>query len=435
MRTTLLAALLSVPLCAQDLVPKGIDDKRPVLIRGALIHTVTRGTILGGTLWFQKGIIRGVHGPGEDPSLPGDGDAREVDATNLHVYPGLIAAHSSLGLQEIGMVRQSVDLDEQGDLTPEALAAVAINPDSAAIPVTRSNGVLAAAVFPQGGLMPGRCSLIRLDGWTNGDLAIVRDAGLVVSWPSKRTPRRGPPAARGRDGLAESEGRDRIAETLASARAWAAARAADESVPTDIRYEAMMPSIRGEKPTFFLADDQEQIESAVRFAADEGLRAVIVGGRESLACSALLTRHDVPVVLDGTHRLPSHEDSSCREPFELPSMLQSAGVRFCLASGQPFYNERNLPYAAATAVAFGLDRQTAIEAMTIRAAEILGAGDRLGSLEAGKEATLFIADGSPLELTTRIRMAFVAGREIDLRNKQTALAEKYRARYRDSGRR
>lgn len=432
----LIGLALTALLPAQDLVPKAAPETRPVLIRGAVIHTVTHGTILGGQLWFQDGVIRGVVAAGEAPGLPAGVEPLVIDGTDLHVYPGLIAARTALGLQEMGMVRQSVDLSEVGELTPEAMAMVAINPDAAALPVTRSNGVLAAAVFPAGGLLPGRVAVIQLDGWSNDDLAVSADAGLVIAWPAmpsgephgRRGRQSGPDAA-----TAARLARQRLDDAFAAAAGWVGAISADAKVGIDLRWQAMAPAVRGEKPVFMLANDAEQIESAVIWAASRHLRAVIVGGEGSLACADLLVRHQVPVIVDGTHRLPRSDDSPYSEPFELPARLHEAGVRFCLASGEQFYNERNLPYAAATAVAFGLDRQTALESITSAAADILGVGARLGSIEVGKDATLFLADGSPLELTTRIDRAFVRGRQIDLRNKQTELARKYREKYRQLG--
>ena len=181
---------------------------------------------------------------------------------------------------------------------------------------------------------------------------------------------------------------------------------------------------------FLLANTVEQIESAVLWAKRRSLKLVIVGGHEALACAELLKRHDVPVVLDGVHRMPSRDDAPYDEPFTLPRDLHAAGVRFCIATGDDFSNDRNLPYHAATAMAYGLPADVALASVTRLPAEILGVGDRLGTLEVGKDATLFVADGSPLELTTKIEMAWIGGRRIDLRNKQTELAKKYRARYR-----
>jgi imidazolonepropionase-like amidohydrolase len=191
-----------------------------------------------------------------------------------------------------------------------------------------------------------------------------------------------------------------------------------------------VPALRGEVPVFVLADEQEQIESAVLWATRRALRPVIVGGRAAADCATLLRERRVPVILDGVHVLPRREDSAYDEAFTLPARLAKLGLKFCIATGSDFSNDRNLPYHAATAAAFGLDPQQALAAITQDAAEILGVGDRLGSLAPGKDATIFVADGHPFELTTRIEAAFVRGRQIDLRNKQTELAKKYRERYR-----
>lgn len=336
------------------------------------------------------------------------------------------------------MVRQTVDVDEIGDLTPEALALTAVNPDTTAMPVARSNGVLAAAVFPRGGLLPGRASVIQLDGWTNAELAVRADAGPVVQWPQRshgedrrgrRGPRTEPGEAAADPAAAVEKARQRIDAAFADAKAWSAARTADPTLPLDVRHLALVPALRGEVPVFVLADELEQIESAVAWAIGRELRLVIVGGRDAFLCTSLLQRHDVPVVVGGTHKLPRRDDSAYSEAFELPALLSKAGVRFCIASGADFSQERNLPYQAATAIAFGLDPKEALAAITSRAAEILGVGDRLGALAVGKDATLFVCDGDPLELTTKIELGFVQGREIDLRSKHTELAKKYRARY------
>jgi imidazolonepropionase-like amidohydrolase len=434
----LLPLLLSGLAPTQDLLPKAAPQAAPVVLQNAVLHTIDGGVVLGGTLWFVDGTIRGVLAAGEPPKLPGGVAPRVLDLQGKHVFPGLISAVTSLGLIEIGAVAQTVDTDETGELTPEALALVAVNPDSTAIPVARSNGVLAAGVFPSGGLLPGRASVLQLDGWTNQELAVRPEAGPVVAWPAlpgERGPRRGP--RRATDGEAPADPvaatrqrRQRIDDAFAAARSWLDAWTADPQLGIDIRHQALVLALRREVPVFVLASDQEQIESAVRWAIERRLRPVIVGGEQADACAELLKQHDVPVIVQGVHRLPARDDLPVDEPFTLPARLATAGVRFCIATGSDFSNDRNLPYHAATAAAHGLGEARALAAITLEAARILGVDDRLGSLTVGKDATLFVADGHPFELTTTIERAFVQGREIDLRNKQTELAKKYRERYR-----
>ncbi len=437
MRILALLVLLATTALAQDLGKKAPPQREAIALVHATIHTVSGETHAPGYLLFDKGRIVEV-GAGSREFPEG---VRVVDGTGLHAYPGFIAANTQLGITEIGAVRASRDFNEVGGVTPEVRAAIAVNPDSTLLPVARSNGVLAAAVFPSGGTIPGRASVLRLEGWTWEEMALRDDAGLVVQWPLAR-PIRARWMSRSEEEQVEAmrKGLERIQEIFARAEAYRDARAADAALPVDIRLEAMLRVLPGRGgaspaplPVFFQAQEYDQIVSAVSFAAARGLRAVIVGGRDAPLCADLLKRHDVGVILQGTIVLPRRADSDYDEPFRLPARLQAAGVRWCLTSGEEPAHERNLPYSAALAVAHGLDRETAIRSITLSVAELLGVAGDLGSLEPGKSATLFLCDGDPLEIPTRVVRAFIEGREVDLSNKQTVLYEKYREKYRQAG--
>jgi imidazolonepropionase-like amidohydrolase len=419
-------------VAAQDLTHKAPPQKEPIVLVGGTVHPVSGPPIENGYVRFVQGRIVEI-GAGAIPKRAGIA----IDARGKHIYPGFIGAYTTLGLTEIGAVRATRDFDEVGDLTPEVRAAVAVNPDSTLIPVTRSNGVLTFATFPQGGAIPGRASLMRTDGWTWEDMAIRADAGLVVSWPRAR-----PAYMPWHEGRRAEEDREkrirknlvRLEEAFSQARGYLSAQAAGAvGLSTDIRWEAMRSALEKERPVFFLAQDYDAIVTAVDFAARHRLKAILVGGHDAWLCTDLLKRHDVGVIVRSLHRFPKRNDSAYDETYRLPAKLEAAGVRWCLASGQPASNERNLPYAAARAAAYGLPRETALKSVTLYAARVLGVADRLGSLEKGKSATLFVADGDPLEVTTNIEMAFVDGRRIDLTNKQTELYAKYRAKYRQLG--
>jgi imidazolonepropionase-like amidohydrolase len=220
---------------------------------------------------------------------------------------------------------------------------------------------------------------------------------------------------------------------LDRARSYLRARAAALDVPADLRFDAMQSALEGKTPVFVLADEWEQIESGIAFCVRNALRPVLVGGRDAPSCLEILQRHRVPVIVSATHRLPGFRDDGYDEPFRLPAVLEQAGIRWCLAGGDGFYNDRNLPYQAATAVAYGLPRDAAIKALTDGAAAILGVADRFGSLVVGKSATLFVTDGDPLEVTSRVELAFLDGRRIELHNKQLELGAKYREKYRQLG--
>jgi len=425
-----LLGCMSAAISAQDLTPKAGPQKMPTALVNATIHTVSGAVIELGFVLFDQGRITQI-GEGERMFAA---TIRQIDCKGQHVYPGLFSAQTQLGLREIGAVRASRDFAEVGQVTPEVRAAVAINPDSTLIPVARSNGILTAAVLPRGGLLPGRASVVRLEGWTWEEMAIDDDAGLVVNWPSVR-----PTANRRFDPSMEkqrNEIRDRlqrIRDTFEQARAYLATRAADDSTPVDLRWEGMRSVLEGKKPILVHAFDYDQIVSAVTFAAELKLRIVILGGRDAPLCADLMRKHKVPVILPGVFRWPKRRDQGYDHGYQLPQRLEAAGIDWCMTSGDRGAHERNLPYAAAMAVAHGLDKRIALESITLRPARILGLGKELGSIEEGKRATMIVTDGDPLEVTTHVLRAFIDGREVDLSNKQTELDKKYREKYRQLG--
>jgi len=419
-----LAALNSVA-GAQDLLPKAAPQARPVIIRGATLHVGNGEVLEGKNLLFDDGVITAVA-----ESFTPDG-AEVVDGAGKHVYPGFVLATSVLGLVEVESVDMTIDQREAGTYNPEVFAAVAVNPDSWWLPVARRNGVLVAGVFPQGGVIPGRVSAIQLDGWTWEDMALERHGGLSINWPFASAGRFG------RGGVSEDQALERVERIDAlfdATEAYLAARENDPAVKSDLRFEALAPIVRGESPVFIDASSRRQAEQAILWAKERGLDVRLVGGREVLQFTDVLKRHGVMVAIPGTHRLPGRRDRSHRVTYELPMRLEEAGVRWCLTMrAGDSANARNLAYEAAASIPHGLDEEAALRSITLSAAEFLGIDDRVGSLEKGKHATLFLSDGSPFDLTTKIERAWVGGRETVLLDKQTALYEKYREKYRQSG--
>lgn len=436
-----LVAALAPAASAQDLTRRPGPQDAPVAIVNATIHPVSGPTIPSGFILFDEGVISDIGPMGAGRAFIGT--VRQIDAKGKHVYPGLISPHTQVGLTEMSASRPSHDFNEVGDATPEVLAVIAVNPDSTFIPVTRANGVLFCGVFPTGGLIPGRASVIRLEGWTGEDMTVQKDAGLILEWPFMR-----PITAWWMDRSEDDQRKDiqknveRIRETFRTARAYLAQKDGPESgaTPTDLRWEAMRgvldkpaPPIGAARPPqtpiFISANDFDQITASVAWAIEEGLRPVILGGRDAALCADLLKKHDVPVIISSTLSMPKRDDSPADESFTLPSRLEAAGVRWCLASGEEPPHERNLPYAAALAAAHGLDQNAALRGITLETAKILGVADRVGSLEKGKEATLFVADGDILEVTSKVETLFVQGKQLAPTSKQSELAEKYREKY------
>ena len=424
------------PALAQDLTPTAPPQDRPIVIHGGTIHTMAGETFSPGYVVFEDGIIIAV---GEGDAFSVDEEAWQIDAQGLEIYPGFIAGPSTLGLQEIEAVRASDDYNEAGSVTPEVYAAVAVNPDSTLIPVARTGGVLTFVAAPTGGRVPGRMSVMRAEGWTSEDMTIERDAGLMMRWPNMR-----PVQAWWMDQSDEEQMKDRdeaiaaIDELFELATAYQAARAAnDPGQPIDLRLEAMLgvlPSAGGaQRPVILQAHEYDQIVGAVSWAVERGLKPIVFGGRDAPLAAALLNEHNIPVILAGTFRFPKRSDSPYDDAFTLPQRCEEAGLDWCLAHSNDPSNQRNLAFTAGLAVGYGLDPETALQAITIDIARTLGIDSELGSIEVGKRATLLITQGNPLEIRSAILAAFIDGRNIDLTNKQTKLYELYQERYRQLG--
>jgi len=403
----------------------GTPQKKPIAIKNATIHPVSGPVIAGGTIVFDKGKIVAL---GKEVAIPAD--AETIDAAGKQVDPGLFDGLTDLGLVEINSIRATIDGQEVGQLNPNVRALVAVNPDSEIIPVTRANGVLLALTAPYGGLMSGRSAVIQMDGWTYEDLALGGDAGLHIQWPQYGGGGRGRRGGAPPDEAGSSRAEQAIMQlhqALADARAYGAARKANPSTPRDARWESLQDVLAGKLPVIVHADDVRQMTAAVAFAQQEKLKLILAGGYDARACLPLLKKHDVPIIIGGTYRLPRRRGDAYDAAYELPAALHQAGIRYCIATQGRFgaSNVRNLPYHAAAAIGFGLPADEALKAITLYPAQILGVADRVGSLEAGKDATLFIADGDPLDTPTQVTAAWIRGRTVELNDRHKRLYHKY----------
>lgn len=418
---------LAIGVAASTQIPGAAQDG-PVALVGATVHTVSGDAIGNGTVLFADGVITAV---GTNVAIPAD--ALQIDVTGRHVYPGLIDGASVLGLSEVNAVRAGNDYNEVGDITPEARAEVAVNPDSEHFPVARANGITAALSMPAGGLVPGMAALLRLDGWTTEDLVIKAPAALVVNWPRMHVDRRA--SAKTTEQVQHRDQQIRqLLQTFAEARAWRRAHdASPGTTPVDLRSRALQPVLDGSVPVLVLVDDVRQVQAALDWAAREQVQLIVGGSGDIWRAGAELAARQVPVIYWNTYYLPRRADDPYDEAYSIPAKLHAAGVQFCLAhTGWPSF-ARYLPEEAGRAVAYGLPPKAALRAVTLTAAQIFGVDDRLGSIEVGKEATLLVTDGDLLELTTHVELEFIGGRAVDLSSRHTVLYDKYRTKYERMG--
>ena len=412
-------------------------QSKPLLVTGATLHTMSGVPIVNGRMLIDKGRIVAIGTVEEIPDTVG---ADVIAMNGKHIYPGLIAANSALGLVEVQAVRATIDTAEAGAFNPNARALVAVNADSELIPVARSNGILATLTAPltgPTGLIAGTSALIQTDGWTWETMGLIPEVGLHVSLPSMRfnpSLYSSLPAARLEEMQRLSTQRLKsLEEAFQQAAAYADAKAAEPALPIDVRWEAMRGAMRGERPVFIHADELPQIRHALQLAERFKLKLIIVGGYDAWRLADLLKTRNIPVILAGVHRLPLRRDDDIDAPFRLAAKLHAAGVKFAIArSGSAFdaATERSLPYEAATAVAYGLPREEAIKAITLYPAEIIGADRLIGSLQKGRLASFLVTDGDPLDIRTRVERIFIQGRELPLSDKHIKLNEKYQEKYR-----
>ena len=422
----------SVPgvLPAQERMPVPPQSQR-VALKGATIHTVTKGVIQNGTIIFEAGKITAV---GANIAIPAG--TKIVDVTGKHIYPGLIDAYSTVGIAEIGAVDMSNDVNEIGDFNPNVRTDVAVNAESRHIGTSRTQGVLTTLTTPGGGLISGMSSAMALEGWTWEEMSLESAAALNVNWPDPTVRRRGggggeaPGGQQGGNRTTYEQRVKQLKDYFAEARAYRDALAAGEKVRTDARYAAMIPALNREIPVVVSANGTSQINDAITWAKQENLRLIIRGGDDAIHVADRLKAENIPVILTSTMDAPNRAHEGYDAAYARAAKLHKAGVKFAISGGAGALYTDRLPYEAGVAVAFGLPEEEAIKAVTINAAEFMGLSDRLGSLEPGKQATLLITTGTPIDTRSNILQAYIQGREIDMNDIQKHFFEKYMTKLR-----
>lgn len=417
---------------AQSVILNNPGGGRTFAIRNATIYPVTSAPINGGTLVIENGRIAAV---GTNVNVPAN--ATVIDGTGLSVYPGMIDSGTSIGLTEVSSVAGTRDIQETGDLNPNAKTAVALNPHSNVIPVTRINGITTVLTEPAGGLISGQSALIQMSGWTPREMVLESPAGMHINFPAIRT---GSSSGQPQDEEAEKKAKkqynsqiDKLRDTFRDAVAYGKALEAAGKNPSsprpdeDLILRALVPVVRGEVPLIIHANLAADIRAAIRFSEETGLRMILSGGQEVQQVTSELRAKNIPVLLGPIWTLPGKEDDPYDMLYANAAALHQAGVKFSIRTGGA-HNARHLPYQAAASAAFGLPKEEALRAVTINPAEIFGVADRIGSLETGKIANVIVTDGDPLEIRTNVVRLFIGGEDIPLDSYHTLLYEKFRRR-------
>lgn len=401
---------------------------KSILILNATAHLGNGKTIENSAIGFKDGKITMVSDSKTmETSTPFD---ITIDAKGKHVYPGFIIPNSTLGLVEIDAVKASDDEAEIGDMNPNVRSIIAYNAASKVIETCRPNGVLIAQIRPNGGRISGTSSIVQLDAWNWKDALIKENDGIHLNFPSI--------ASRGGDwtnpgDITENKDYDKqvneIRTFLSSAKAYLGAPSKDKNIVL----ESMKGIFDATQTLFISANDQKQIIDAIQLAQESGIKkVVVVGGFEAYKVIDLLKKNQIGVFLRDVHDMPTKEDQDIDMPYKMAKILVDNGIIVGLenSGGKERMNARNLPFLAGTCAAYGLNKEQALQLITSNTAKLLEIDNQLGTLELGKDATLFISEGDALDMrTNKLTDAFIQGRKIDLESHQTRLYQKYKTKY------
>ena len=406
--------------------PPAQPSSRPIAyaITNATIVPVVGARITNGTVVIRNGRIEAA---GAGVATPAG--ITVIDGRGLFVYPGLIDSGDRMGLTEIGSVPGGQDTQELGQFNPQNDVITAVNPSSVHIPVTRANGVTSAITSAQGGMIQGTAALIDLAGWTPDEMATKGRVAMVMTYP-----RVGGGGGRGgfRGGQGQPDGAEaqnrQVQELYGYLRNAKAYNERANPAIKNLAFEALGPALKGEVPVIFDVQTEAQIRGVLALADTFKLRVVLRGATEAWMLADTLAARKIPVVVGPLTSVPSG-DAPYDAVYANPGVLAKAGVQIAFQTDDGGEGDaRNLPYNAALATAYGLDPEEALRAITINPARIWGVADRLGSIEAGKVANLFVTNGDPLDVRTQVKHVFIRGQLMDWDDRHTQEYQKWRAR-------
>lgn len=417
-----MAATLSV-FSQATISPAGPQSQKIILLGGA-IHVGNGTVIANGYVVFDKGKITDV---GDATTVKfSASEGQLINASGKHIYPGFIGPVSTLGLVEYPSVKATADFHELGTYNPHIRSIVAYNTDSKVPATLRSNGVLMVQIRPQGGTISGSSSVVQLDAWNWEDAAIKTDDGMHIVWPT---------LPRSRGGGVSNAAVERVEQAIADlGDFFADAKAYNEGpkpAETNTRFAAMAKLFNGSQKLYIVANSQKDIVAAVNFAKKYNITPVIVEAEEGYLITDFLKENNVPVVVKQPHALPNHIDDDVNLPYKNAGILVNAGVTTALSvTGARFWGLRNLPFMAGTVAAWGLNKEKALQTITLNPAKIMGIDKQVGSIEVGKDATLFISAGDALDMkSNKVERAFIQGRDINLDNLHKQLDKKFSDKY------
>ena len=400
----------------------------PYALTNARILVTPTDTIESGTVVIRDDSIAAVGAGVAAPS-----DAQVIDVNGQTVYPGFIDSGTHLGLQEVGSLPETQDYNEIGDLTAHMNALTAVNPSTVHVPTTRVHGITAVITEPETGMLPGTAPLIALHGYTPEQMHLGDVTLTKLDFPS--VGRQGPSDDRSPETIKKESQKalDKLNEVWDTAERYAAIDSAVAERPEARRQpeylpamESLVPVIQGEQPLMISANAAADISAALDWAEERNVldQVILSGAMEGWRVADEIADANVPVLVGSIMQPPSRESDRYNKAYRTPALLHEAGVQVALRSGKT-ENVRNLVFHAGFAASHGLGKTDALRAVTTAPASIFGVSDHVGTIEAGKRANLFVANGDAFQPATDVQHLFIDGYKLPLENRQTKLYDEF----------
>lgn len=361
-----------------------------------------------GTILVENGKILDV---GDRVTIP-EG-AEVIDVSGMVVMPGIIDAHSHLGIYEEGIGDEGEDTNEMTDpVTPHLRAIDAVNPEDKGFEDARENGITAVLTGPgSANVIGGEQIVIKTAGRVIDSMVVKNPAGLKVAFGEnpkrvyqvqKKTPStRMATAALLRENLVKAQNYMKKLER--------GKEDPDKEPDRDLKMESLVRVLKGEIPLRAHAHRADDIMTAVRIAEEFNVRIVIEHCTEGHKIADELAKRGIPAVVGPSLTARVKVELKDRT-FKTPGILAKAGVTVALMTDHPVIPVHYLPLSAALAVRDGMDEEEALKAVTINPARICGVDDRLGSLEKGKDADIVVFDRWPLDFNARVKWVIIDGK-------------------------
>jgi len=418
----------SVIIFSQD----NFEKNQRYILSGGTAHIGNGEVIENSILIIENGKIVAI-GP-SDLVIVNKERGKTYDITGKHIYPSFILPNTTLGLAEIDAVRATRDERETGDLNPNVRTQIAYNTESIVTSTVRTNGILIAQIVPRGSLISGTSSIMKLVGRDWEEATYLKDDGIHIYWPESHDYHY---HGHSHDFTAsdKNDHEHELDEVLNSIslikNLFLEAKKYSEikNNEVDLRLQSMQGLFTGEQTLFIHVNGANGIKESVMFAKKNSIKKIVlVGASESWRVTDFISSNNIPVVLGRIHRLPNYPEDDVHQPYKTPKILKDANILFCLdySGDMPRMGSRNLPFVAGSTVAFGLNKEEALQLITFNAAKILGIDEKTGTLETGKDANLFVSTGDALDMMGHnIELLFLMGKEVSLENHQTKLYSKF----------